>query len=341
MEPALASTTSPDPSLRPLQLPFVFSGSGLEYFRIWLVNVALTILTLGVYSAWAKVRTNRYFWRHTHLDAASFDYVANPVAILKGRLLVLGFLLGWVVSSGVFPPADAFFSVLVLVLLPWALVRSATFRARNTTYRNLRFDFHGEYHDALVAYVLLPACLPFTLGLVYPAMIRAQRAFVVGKSAYGTQPFDFQAPLSDFYRLYAGLFGLLILLVALALLLGATISAPAALLGGVLALLLLGARMNADLLNLVFHSANLGPHRFRSGLRAGELLLLYVGNTLGILLTLGLFIPWARVRTARYRLEHLALLPAGDLDAFVAGQIDAVGSLGDEFADLFDLDLGL
>jgi uncharacterized membrane protein YjgN (DUF898 family) len=300
MEPALAATTPPDPSSR--QLPFEFSGNGLEYFRIWLVNVALSILTLGVYSAWAKVRTNRYFWRHTHLDATSFD---------------------------------------VIVLLPWAVVRSASFRARNTTYRNLRFDFRGDYRDALVAYVLLPACLPFTLGLVYPAMIRAQRAFVVGKSAYGTQPFDFQAALGDFYRLYARLSGLLLGLVALALLMGAMISAQAALVLGVLAVLLLGARMNAELLNLVFHSASLGPHRFRSGLRAGELLLLYVGNTLGILLTLGLFIPWARVRTARYRLEHLALLPVGDLDAFVAGQVQAVGSLGDEFADLFDLDLGL
>jgi uncharacterized membrane protein YjgN (DUF898 family) len=339
MEPALAATTPPDPSSR--QLPFEFSGNGLEYFRIWLVNVALSILTLGVYSAWAKVRTNRYFWRHTHLDATSFDYVANPVAILKGRLLVLGFFLGWGVSSSVFPPADAFFSVLVIVLLPWAVVRSASFRARNTTYRNLRFDFRGDYRDALVAYVLLPACLPFTLGLVYPAMIRAQRAFVVGKSAYGTQPFDFQAALGDFYRLYARLSGLLLGLVALALLMGAMISAEAAHVLGVLAVLLLGARMNAELLNLVFHSASLGPHRFRSGLRAGELLLLYVGNTLGILLTLGLFIPWARVRTARYRLEHLALLPVGDLDAFVAGQVQAVGSLGDEFADLFDLDLGL
>ena len=340
MEPALASTTSADPSSRERQLPLEFSGSGVEYFRIWLVNLALTILTLGVYSAWAKVRTNRYFWRHTHLDAASFDYVADPVAILKGRLLVLAFFVSWGVLNSVFPPADALFSVLVIVLLPWAVARSASFRARNTTYRNLRFDFHGEYRDALVAYVLLPASLPFTLFLVYPAMIRAQRAFVLGKSAYGTEPFDFHASMADFYRLYARL-SLLFLGSMLVLLLGATISAWAALALGVLALLLMGARMNAELLNLVFHSSSLGPHRFRSRLQAGELLLLYLGNTLGILLTLGLFIPWARVRTARYRLEHLALLPAGDLDAFVAGQVEAVGSLGDELADMFDLDLGL
>ncbi|MEM9624119.1 MAG: DUF898 family protein, partial [Pseudomonadota bacterium] len=36
-----------------------FTGDGTEYFRIWIVNLTLTLLTLGIYSAWAKVRTNR------------------------------------------------------------------------------------------------------------------------------------------------------------------------------------------------------------------------------------------------------------------------------------------
>lgn len=37
--------------------PFSFTGSAGEYFRIWIVNIALSIVTLGIYSAWAKVRT--------------------------------------------------------------------------------------------------------------------------------------------------------------------------------------------------------------------------------------------------------------------------------------------
>ncbi len=28
-----------------------FTADGWEYFRIWIVNVALTLLTLGIYSA--------------------------------------------------------------------------------------------------------------------------------------------------------------------------------------------------------------------------------------------------------------------------------------------------
>jgi uncharacterized membrane protein YjgN (DUF898 family) len=41
-------------------MPFEFRGTGGEYFRIWIVNLLLTILTLGIYSAWAKVRQLRY-----------------------------------------------------------------------------------------------------------------------------------------------------------------------------------------------------------------------------------------------------------------------------------------
>ena len=68
--------------------PFTFTGTGREYFGIWIVNILLTILTLGIYSAWAKVRRTRYFYGNTRLAGASFDYHARPVQILIGRIVV-------------------------------------------------------------------------------------------------------------------------------------------------------------------------------------------------------------------------------------------------------------
>src|SRR5262245_54813734 len=72
---------------------FSFTGSGGEYFRIWIVNMLLSILTLGIYSAWAKVRRLRYFYGNTHLAGSAFEYHGRPIAILKGRLLAFGVLL--------------------------------------------------------------------------------------------------------------------------------------------------------------------------------------------------------------------------------------------------------
>lgn len=39
--------------------PLEFTGSGGEYFRVWIVNVLLGILTLGFYTPWARRRTDR------------------------------------------------------------------------------------------------------------------------------------------------------------------------------------------------------------------------------------------------------------------------------------------
>ena len=57
-------------------LPFEFRGNGGEYFKIWIVNVLLTLITLGIYSAWATVRNNRYFYSNTFVNDVSFDYLA-------------------------------------------------------------------------------------------------------------------------------------------------------------------------------------------------------------------------------------------------------------------------
>jgi Zn-dependent protease with chaperone function len=71
-------------------VPFEFRATGAEYLRIWIVNLLLTIVTVGIYSAWAKVRRLRYFYGSTALDGASFEYHGKPLAILKGRLITVG-----------------------------------------------------------------------------------------------------------------------------------------------------------------------------------------------------------------------------------------------------------
>ncbi len=77
------------------RLPVRFVGSGSEYFRIWIVNLLLTIVTLGIYSAWAKVRRLKYMYRNTQIADSSFDYHGSPIAILKGRLIALVLLIAY------------------------------------------------------------------------------------------------------------------------------------------------------------------------------------------------------------------------------------------------------
>src|SRR5579863_6261120 len=109
-----------------------FRGSGGEYFRIWIVNLAFTIATVGIYSAWAKVRTMRYFRGNTFLAGHPFDYHASPFRILIGRVIAVSVLLGYGITARLHPLAAGAWIVFFVVIAPWLLVSSLRFNARNT-----------------------------------------------------------------------------------------------------------------------------------------------------------------------------------------------------------------
>jgi uncharacterized membrane protein YjgN (DUF898 family) len=321
-------------------LPFEFTGSGGEYFRIWIVNLVLSVLTLGIYSAWAKVRRNRYFYGHTRVADSSFEYLAEPMAILKGRLIATGLFLLYTLGGSLWLPLQFVFLVLFVAAVPWLIVRSLAFRARYTAFRNIRFNYSGKYREALGVYVLLPILIVLTLGLIFPYIVYRQKRFIVERSAYGTARFTFNAKPGDFYRLYL----LAIALFIGAGLLAALVSTMTPWLAPVLVLplyLLVFAYVTSQTANCVFNNTRLEMHGFRSFLKTEDVFKLYLVNTLGIVFTLGLYTPWAQVRLARYRAEHLTLVAVGDINHFVASEQKRIGSAGEEVGEMFDIDIGL
>ncbi|NRF32844.1 YjgN family protein [Vibrio coralliilyticus] len=131
--------------------PVEFKGKGGEFFGIWIVNVLLTIITLGIYSAWAKVRTKRYFYGNTYVDSDNFEYHAEPMQILKGRLVAVAVLVIWAVANAFFPAASAALLLVFYIALPWLLWSNARFDAAMTSYRNVHFSFDSSLKDAYVA----------------------------------------------------------------------------------------------------------------------------------------------------------------------------------------------
>lgn len=188
--------------------PFVFSGAGGEYFKIWIVNVLLSIVTLGIYSAWAKVRNKQYFYGNTTLDGASFEYTANPVRILLGRLIAIAFYIAFVASSQ-FSPMLALILVLVLFfLIPFIVVSSLRFNARHSAYRNVSFRFHGRYWEAIAVFVGWPILAMLSLTILLPFAWKRQMEFMVNNHAYGTERFSLKTEVGPFYGIYLILIGI-------------------------------------------------------------------------------------------------------------------------------------
>ncbi|EIO4106663.1 DUF898 domain-containing protein [Vibrio vulnificus] len=128
-----------------------FKGQGGEFFGIWIVNILLSVITLGIYSAWAKVRTKRYFYGNTFIAGDNFEYHAQPMQLLKGRLVALALVLIWVVANSFFPLASLVLFALFYVALPWLLWSNARFDSAMTSYRNVHFAFNGSLKEAYMS----------------------------------------------------------------------------------------------------------------------------------------------------------------------------------------------
>lgn len=335
--------------------PFIFTGRGGEYFRIWIVNLFLSVVTLGIYSAWAKVRRMQYFYRHTAVGGANFDYHGDPVAILKGRVIAVGMFALYSVAGQFSIIAGLIAFILILAVMPWLLVRSFRFRLHNTSYRGLRFSFDGKVGEGYVNFLLLPLVSYMTLGLLWPLAHQQIRRYLGNNSRYGTERFGFLAGPGAFYRPYLvvflGLIGVMVVAGVVAALLvagtGMQGMASVSIIMGIVvlaylaALLLIGPYIAARLQNVIWNNTTLGPLGFESHVRARGMLWIMLSNFVLILLTLGLFKPFADIRLARYRLDNMALQLNADLDAFVAGVQVNANATGEEMADMFDFDIAL
>ncbi|WP_303901285.1 YjgN family protein [Thiohalomonas denitrificans] len=320
--------------------PFTFAGTGAEFFRIWIVNIALTIVTIGIYSAWAKVRTQRYFYGNTRLHGSSFEYLAEPLQILKGRLIGLALFALIAVGGEVAPVVGVIGTLLLFVLMPWIVVQSLRFRARNSAWRNVRFGFDGSVKGALAAFVGWPMLGGITLGLLMPLAFFKQQRFIVDHHRFGATAFRLELGPRPYYMLFVTLVGVVVAAMVVSVPMGSVSPIlPALLLLPVY--LVLFAWFTVRSVNLKYNNTRLDDHGFAASYALGSYMKLVALNTLGMVLTLGLFYPWAKVRTARYAAEHTELVGVGDLDGFVDQQSEQVSAIGQEVGDLFDVELGL
>jgi uncharacterized membrane protein YjgN (DUF898 family) len=341
-----------------LEYRFVFDGRAGEYFRIWIVNLALTILTLGIFSAWAKVRTQRYFYGNTRLAGVPFEYLAKPIPILKGRIIAVILFSGYVLAGQYNIGLQLVLALFIAVLTPWLIVRGAAFRARYSSWRGLNFRFIPDYGEAYIRFLVLGIPLILTLGVLYPWVKGKQKAFIVENHRFGGNWFRFLLNPGQFYPPYLIAWGVITawMFVASFLMFGVMLAGlapdraagppPAWIMIMIMTVMYSGyfvvlAFLAAALANLIFNHVDIGGRRFRSTLKGHHLLWIYFSNTVAILASAGLLIPWAMIRLARYRADRLNLIASDDFSDLVAERSVGIDAIAAEVDGLFDIDIGL
>lgn len=349
--------------------PMAFTGRYGEYFRIWLLNLGLSIITLGFYSPWAKVRRLEYFWRNTRLDGASFDYHGSPVAILKGRVIGLMLFAAYSLTTkaGLYYTLGAL--VAIGLVMPMLMLGTLRFRLHNTSYRGIRFRFTGSVRDAYIAFLGWPVVTLMSFFTLAPLAYQRMKSYEHGNASFGQTPFSEKIKPGPFYGAYLAVFfgtmgAFMVVFMAIGMIAalsglaaqGGTAKAPspadpavppevgAIVLVAIFAMYLLAilgsqAFLNSRITNAVWNATKLGPHRFIVKVRARNLLWLTFSNVAATVCTLGLFTPIAQIRTARYMVGAFTIEPGSSFDDVHAAEPEAVGALGEEAAGLFDFDI--
>jgi uncharacterized membrane protein YjgN (DUF898 family) len=385
-------------------LSFEFTGKGFEYFKIWIVNICLSMVTLGIYSAWAKVRTKSYFYGNTVLDNSNFSYLADPKKILKGRIIAIILFAIYGLAWQYFPETGITLLALGCLIFPFFIVSAMSFRMRNTAYRNIRFHFIKDLKAAYMVFlpplgfVILFTWLSYTLadffGVIDLTITNSEKEgevfikndfifvmfllwfipilpwldflrirFIVNHTQFGKAKATFAIGGREFYKLY---------FITVLIYLASFIIPPGVILGMVHGMSMIGFEFDRSILdneiirdlgivvlsfdlfgsyiflagiwkamrtNMLNNNIKIGENQLHSHLKSIRVGWIYLTNTVAIILSLGLLIPWAKIRMARYT-ASCTELQINDLDSIKAIAPEQETAFGEEMDAIFDLDIG-
>ncbi len=355
-----------DSDLFPIHHP-IFWGRGRTLFGIFIVNTFFTLLSLGLYSFWGRVRIRQFLSSQTSFAHTRFSYHGTPQELLKGwskAFLVFGLpyaLLSLVPLLWSQIPAwipNALAGTMALCFIPVAVVGSHRYRLSRTSLGTIRFSFRGHVKEYMKIWVLGTVLTLLTAGIYYPFFENARRKFLVAHSYFGNRPFTYSGTGSGLLRIYvkALAFSMLIVIALLGINAGPKGLSVLAqwpsdswrdllfnsmFITGLLTLLLPWFYLQVTKQRYQWNHSDFGDAHFQFSASTWNLMELRMTNFLMLILTFGLAWPWVQVRNLQFLYYHLTLQGPLDFQRLEQEALDA-SPIGEELAGYFDagFDLG-
>jgi uncharacterized membrane protein YjgN (DUF898 family) len=178
-----------------------YDGKISELFGIFLLNLLLTIITLGIFRFWAITRIRRYLWSHMRFEDTRFTYTG------KGKELFLGFLLAMLILTLIFSGVGLVSAALakshpalaavpigiayigIFILFGAAHFSAQRYRLSRTEWRGIRGGMEGSALRYGVNWLLyLLACI-VTLYQAVPWMQVGLARWRINASRFGSAVF--------------------------------------------------------------------------------------------------------------------------------------------------------
>lgn len=306
------------------QYRFRFHGEGGAFFFVIVKNVLLTLVTLGLYTPWAKTERRRYVWSSTEIHSQRLSYTGTGLELFKGYLKLAGVYVVVFIVPMVLGRIDKVLGVvaqlsvglLVMFLLPFALWWSRAYLLSRTTWRGVRLRLVGGAKPFAQSFIGGALLSLLTLGLYTPYFTNNVRAAMTNATYLGSQPFRYDGRGKEVFKIWIK--------------------------GVILTILSLGIYwfwMQAHLQKYYFEHTSFDGARGRFTLRGSDLFVIFMGQAFGTALTLGLAFPWIACWSLNKIMNGLSFEGVIDFSRIEAATAQG-GASGEVLADALGVDLG-
>jgi uncharacterized membrane protein YjgN (DUF898 family) len=318
-----AETTDLGGAARTLTL--AYRGEGSDLFTVMLKNLFLTLITLGIYTPWARTARRAYLWKQVEVGGDRLDYTGTGKELFFGYLKVAGCYLAFALLSrliGYMSPRAAVVvqgvgALAVMVLLPFAVYWSRRYLLGRTRWRGIRFALVGNAGDFAKMCFVSGLLTVITLGIYGPVFFNRVYGALIRNTRYGSAAFDYDGRDGEAFKI--------------------------AIKGAVLSLLTLGIYTPwylAQIRRFRFAHTRLDRATGVLDITGGLVWKLAVINLFGAALTLGIALPWLMTYTLRTLLGRLRF--EGEIDfARITQQARSGNAAGDMLASALGVELGL
>ena len=145
-----------------------FSGRGGEYFRVWIVNVLMLIITFGLFTPWARWRTARYFYDHTVVAGSPLEFTGSLRRMVVSFLLFFLLYLAYTIAEQSGQETTVLlFTAGGAILAPYIWGSAMRFRLQSTRWRGLQLRFAASWKDVYRASWPIFVMAALWLGIAY------------------------------------------------------------------------------------------------------------------------------------------------------------------------------
>ncbi|NLR60520.1 DUF898 domain-containing protein [Chitinophaga polysaccharea] len=303
-----------------------FKGSGSSYFGILIVNMLLSVVTLGFYYPWARAARLRFLYASTEMEGSRFAWNGTGKEMFIGFLKALGILLVIGALVGLFAWMKVPFLGLLVYLaaivfvVPVAIHGANRYHWSRTTWRGIRFGYRGNRNEFVKLFIREMLLTIVTLGFYGSWMFMKIRNYVVGNIRFGSGEFFYEGDGWEYFKM--NLKGYFLTIITLGIY-GFWWQADI-------------FRYNIDHMRLL-HGDKV--FNFRSTASGGAFAGLLILNALLLIFTLGIGYAWVQTNTIKFLMDNVEIEGNIALDELAQTEEEYKNATGEDLADMLDLSI--